>query len=201
MGIDDLRNREYNGWENRWTWLVHLHLSNEQAVLLEIAQLVASESNDAAAGRLVEQWVRASITDWVNRLSGRERSHDEQICLLTWDVLGAALAYTEWDDLVTLLCGGESVSNVFTLTLYQHLQQAPQLRIHVARVLRDASSPIAGADALKAWFEALLADWVDKMVVGRRVDALITTVFSALLENVYDLVVWEHVARAFRPGY
>jgi len=75
------------------------------------------------------------------------------------------------------------------------------LHTHIEVVLRDALSVYAAADALKAWFEALLADWVDKVVVGRRVDSLTTQMFSGLIQNVYGLIVWEHVARAFRPGY
>ena len=47
----------YNGWENKFTWLVHLHLSNEQSLNHEIATLVASEPNYCPAGRLVE-WER-----------------------------------------------------------------------------------------------------------------------------------------------
>ena len=54
---DDLKNREYNGWENRWTWLVHLHLSNEQKVFAEIARIVVVERKRKEAGRLVETWV------------------------------------------------------------------------------------------------------------------------------------------------
>lgn len=200
-GMDDLRYREYNGWENRWTWLVHLHLSNEQAVFLEMAHLVASQPNDAAAGQRVERWVKSTITGWVHRLPGRDRSHDEQICLLTWDLLGAALAYTEWDDLVTLLTGGERTSNVFTLTLVQHIQQASQLRTHVEAVLRRASSLVAAADTLKAWCEAVLAEWIDKVALRRQGETPVTMLFSNLLENAYGLVCWEHVARAFRPGY
>jgi hypothetical protein len=65
-------------------------------------------------------------------------------------------------------------------------------------VLRDVLSIGVAADALKAWFEALLADWVDKMVVGRWVDSQMTRVFDGLMHNVYGLIVWEHVARAFR---
>ncbi len=68
--LDDLMNQSYNGWENKWSWLVHLHLSNEQTLFLEIAQLVASEPNDGPAGRLVEMWVRLSITNWMNRFLG-----------------------------------------------------------------------------------------------------------------------------------
>jgi hypothetical protein len=81
------------------------------------------------------------------------------------------------------------------------IQQSQQLHTHLEMVLRDASSVHATAEALKAWFEALLADWVDKMAVGRRVDAQMTRVFDGLMQNFYSLIVWEHVARAFRPGY
>lgn len=38
-------------------------------------------------------------------------------------------------------------------------------------------------------------------MVGRRVDQQTTQVFRGLIQNVYGLIVWEHVARAFRAGY
>jgi hypothetical protein len=199
--MDDLMNREYNGWENKFTWLVHLHLSNEQALFLEIAQFVASEPNDGSAGCLIEMWVKLSITHWMNRLAGRNRLYDAFIGLLVWDLLGSALAYTEWNDLVILLTSGEVISNVFTMTLTRCIQQSQLLHTHIEVVLRDASSVHAAVDALKAWFDALLADWVDKMALGRRVDPQTAQAFSGLMQNVYGLIVWEHVARAFRPGY
>lgn len=148
--MDDLLNREYHGWENKFTWLVHLHLSNEQSLFLEIAQLVANEPNNGPAGRLIEMWVRLSITKWMNRFPGRNRSHDAYLGLLVWDLLGSALAYTEWIDLVTLLTGGEVISNVSTMTLIRCIQQSQQLHIHIEVVLRDASSVYAAADVLKA---------------------------------------------------
>jgi hypothetical protein len=199
--MDELLNREYNGWENKLTWLVHLHLSNEQALFLEIAQLVASEPNDGPAGHLIEMWVRLSITNWMNRFPGRNRSHEAYIGLLAWDLLGSALANITWIDLATVLTGGEVISNMFTMTLIRCIQQSQLLHTHLEVVLRNASSAYVAAEALKAWFEALLADWVDKMAVGRRVDAHTSQVFGGLMQNAYGLIVWEHVARAFRPGY
>ncbi len=199
--MEEIMNHSYNGWENKFTWQVHLHLSNEQVLFLEIAQLVANEPNNAPAGRLIEMWVKLSIIKWMNRFPGRNRSHDAYIGLLVWDLLGSALANIEWIDLVTLLAGGEVISNVFTMTLLRSIQQSHLLHTHIEVVLRDASSAYAAADALKAWFEGLLADWIDKMAVGRRVDMQITQVFGGLMQNVYGLIVWEHVARAFRPGY
>ncbi len=179
--MDDLLNREYNGWENRWTWLVHLHLSNEQALSLEIAQLVASEPNDELAGRLVEMWVKSSITNWMNRFPGRNHSHDEYIGLLVWDLLGSALAYTQWDELVILLAGGVVISNVFTMTFLRGIQSSQWLQAHMTVVLRDAASMYAAADVLKAWFETLLADWIDKMAVGWKMNAVIAQLFSGLV--------------------
>jgi hypothetical protein len=199
--MDNLLNYGYHGWENKLTWLVHLHLSNEQALFLEIAQLVASEPNDGPAGRLIEMWVKLSITNWMNRFPGRNRSHDAYIGLLVWDLLGSALANTEWNDLVTLLADDTVISNMFTMTLMRCIQQSQMLHTHLEGVSRDASSIYVAADALKAWFEALLADWVDKMALGRRVDAQITQVFGGLIQNTYCLIAWEHVARAFRVDY
>src|SRR5438105_1934971 len=131
-------------------------------------------------------WVRSSIANWINRILGRDRQYDAQIGLLVWDLLGAALAYTEWDELVTLLSGGDRASNVFTATLTHRIQQWPWLHAHLEVVIRHASSVVAAADELKAWFEALLADWIDRVVVGRKIDTAISPVFSALLQDTYS---------------
>ena len=198
---DDRLNQEYNGWENRFTWLVHLHLSNEQALSNEISQMVAGEPNNWPAGRLVEMWVKVAVANWMNRFPGRNRVHDGQVALLVWDLLGSALAYAEWDELVLLLAGNEQVSNAFTMTLYRCIQSSRWLRSHMDRLLRDAASTYAATDAMKDWFEAVLADWIDKMAMGQKINAHIMPLFEGLVQNTYGLIVWEHVARAFRPEY
>lgn len=96
---------EYNGWENRFTWLVHLHLSDDQMVAQEIAALVASTARDRAAGRLVETWVKAALYNWLCAYHGRDTGFDGCMRLLAWDVVGSALAYADWDELVKLLVG------------------------------------------------------------------------------------------------
>src|SRR5215469_5061927 len=135
--MDDLLNREYNGWENRFTWVVHLHLSDEQVLSLEIAQVVAGEPNDGPAGRLVEMWVKSSISNWMNRFPGRNTYHDHSLYLLVWDLLGSALSSTEWDALVALLTGGEVVCNGFTMTLSQCIQQSQFLHARMSRLLSE----------------------------------------------------------------
>ena len=49
MGREDVVNNPYNGWENKWTRLLHLHLSNEACLMVEITELVAQEPNDGTA--------------------------------------------------------------------------------------------------------------------------------------------------------
>lgn len=100
-----------------------------------------------------------------------------------------------------MLTGGEVISKVFTMTLIRCLQQSQLLHAHIEVVLRDVSSFYAAVEALKAWLEALLADWVDKMVLWQCVDLKITQVFNGLMQNVYGLIAWEHIARAFRVDY
>ena len=199
--MDDLLKGDYNGWENKFTWLVHLHLSNEHTLFLEIAQLVRREPNDGPAGRLVEMWVKVAISNWMMRFTHRNRSSDASIGLLVWDLLGSALEQTAWNDLVILLTSGEVISTLFTMTVWRSIQHSQLLHRHIEALLRDASSTYVVAESLKAWFEALLADWVDKIALEHHVDTRITDVFDGLMQNVYGLIFWEHVARAFCKGY
>jgi hypothetical protein len=117
------RNREcvievgsYNGWENKFTWLVHLHLSNEQALMLEILALVTRESDDRAAGWLIEMWVKGALFNCLTGVAGCASLYDGFMRLLAWDLAGSALAYADWDGLVALLTGRAQASeNLFTL--------------------------------------------------------------------------------------
>src|SRR2546423_12403060 len=152
----------YNGWENKFTWLVHLHLSNEQAIADEVTAMVASEPNYCPAGRLVEMWVKSALTNWYTCFPGRNRYYDDYVRLLTWDLVGSALAYADWDVLVALLVG-ETVSsdNLFTWSLYRCILNDDQLQQPIQVLMRDAPSAHAWADALKEWVRVQVDGWVD----------------------------------------
>ncbi len=127
--MDEIANCPYNGWENKFTWLVHLHLSNDYHLMNEIAALVASEPNDGSAGRLVEMWIKVALTNWLTCFPGRNKQHDEEMRLFAWDLLGSALAYASWDDLVALLIGAAQTSdNLFTMTLYRSILHLSSLQ-------------------------------------------------------------------------
>lgn len=192
----------YNGWENKFTWLVHLHLSNEAHLMEEIMALVAGEPNDGTAGRLVEMWVKAALTHWLTCFPGRNRVHDESLRLLAWNVVGSALAYAEWETLVLLLTGEPHISeNLFTMTVYRSILQSPQLQQHARIVLSEASSLYGAADALQDWFEIQIDAWIDTSAANRQRQAAITLLAHGLIQNTYTVIFWEHVARAFRPDY
>ncbi len=197
--MDDIMNHPYNGWENKFTWLMHLHLSNEERLMNEITELVAREPNDGAAGRLVEMWVKVVLTNWLTLFPGRNKRHDEEMRLLAWDLLGSALAYADWVQLVEMLASGVAPgTNLFTMTLYRIIVSSSELQQQVGTLLSQISSLYVGADAVKDWFELQLDTWIEAPAARRRPHAPMTILFHSLIQNTYAVIYWEHVVRAFR---
>ena len=191
--------REYNGWENRFTWLMHLHLSNEYDLMREITALVATKPNEGPAGRLVEMWVKGSVMNWLTCFPGRDTWHDEEMRLLAWDLVGAALAYADWDGLMELMMGSVHTSeNLFTMTLYRWLLHFNQVQEQLGPLLYAASSVCAAADACKEWLTEQVDAWMDAPVAHHQIQTPISVVCQHLVQNTYSEVAWEHVARAFR---
>lgn len=192
----------YNGWENTFTWLVHLHLSNEASLKNEMTALVASEPNEAPAGRLVEMWVKSSIMNWYTCFPGRNRHYDGNIRLLIWDVVSSALASANWDVLVALLAGETVASdNLFTWSLYRCILNDRQLLEPVQALIRNAPGAFASADALNEWFRVHVDAWIDLPATQRQRSLPIAVLVYSFIQNTYTVIYWEHVARAFREGY
>jgi hypothetical protein len=192
----------YNGWENKFTWLVHLHLSNEERLMDEITALVASEPNNGAAGRLVEMWVKVALSDWLSGFPGRNRQHDGEMRLLAWDLLGSALAHASWDDLVALLIGAAHTSdNLFTMTLYRSILHHHQLQQQMSVLLSMTASVYIAADALKEWFEVQMDTWIASPPARCQQHTPMTVLAQGLIQNTYSVIAWGHVARAFRADY
>lgn len=190
----------HNGWENKFTWLVHLHLSNEQRVMQELTYLVAGEPNDGPAGRLVEMWVNIALNNWLTGFPGRNWGHDEAIRLLAWDLAGSALAYADWDILVRLLMGEKLAGgNLFTWTLYRCIRAVPEWQQQVGLFMQEAASLYACADALKDWMRELVDEWMETDLVEYQHTGPVLMLVTHLIANTYTVINWWHVARAFRP--
>lgn len=193
---------DYNGWENKFTWLVHLHLSNEEVLMNEIIDLVVREPNEGPAGRLVEMWVKSALDNWLTHFPGRNKQHDNSLLLFVWDLVGSALAYADWVGLVALLVGETHMNeNLFTMTIYRNILNDRQLQQPVSVLVQGASSLYVGADNVRNWFEVQVDAWVDASAIRRRKNASISRLVSDLIQNTYSVIAWEHVARAFRPDY
>ena len=193
---------EYNGWENKFTWLVHLHLSSEQGLMQEMVDLVARTMDDRAAGRLVERWVQAGINGWVTGYPHRDTSSDAYIRLLAWDVVGTALAYADWDVLVKLLVGQPMrCDNPFTWTLHRSVTTVAEFEQPGLALLQTASSLYAGADMLHEWFRETVDEWFNAALPQRQQSPTVLMLVHNLFQDVDGVVAWDHVARAFRPGY
>ena len=119
---------EYNGWQNKFTWLVHLHLSSEEPLMNEMTSLVAGAPIGYPVGKIVEQWVREALTNWHMNVPDRYRSYDGYLRLLAWDLVSSALAHVDWDILVTFLSGVSVTSdNLFTWSLYRSIMNDSHL--------------------------------------------------------------------------
>src|SRR5690348_16020960 len=191
---------EYNGWENRFTWLMHLHLSSEQGLMQEVAALVTTVSNNRKAGKLLATWVKTTIFNWMCSHPDRDSRFDENMGLLAWDLAGSALAYADWDELLALLAGRVKKSkNLFTVTLSHFILSDGRLLAAVQEMREAFSNVYECADAVKGWF----TEQVDVLFNGG--DGVPQATFSALvnelIQNTYAVIAWPHVARAFRPGY
>ena len=193
---------EYNGWENKFTWLVHLHLSSEHHLMHEMTFLVAARPIGYPAGKLVEQWVSGVLTNWQMDVPDSFRAYTGYLRLLAWDLVSSALAYADWDILATLLAGGMVTSdNLFTWSLYHSIMNDSHLHQPVGVLMNEAPNAYACADTIKDWFEAQINAWVDASAVRRQHNATISVVVYNLIQNTYTVINWEHVARAFQPGY
>ena len=191
---------EYNGWENKFTWLVHLHLSNEQALAQEMAALVGSVSSNRAAGRLLKTWVKASLFNWLAVASSRAYWFDAAFQLLGWDLAGAVLAYTDWDIVVKLLAGRVKKSHdLFALTMVRFIQSDKQLQAFIQEMVQAFPNTFMCADTMHMWFR----EQVDLLFDGHEAipQSGMAALVHELLEVTYRVIVWEHGARAFRPEY
>ena len=68
-------------------------------------------------------------------------------------------------------------------------------------LMSEASSAYTCADTLKDWFEVHINGWIDAPAVRRQHNAAISVVVYTLIQNTCTVINWEHVARAFQPGY
>ncbi len=168
----------------------------------EMTSLVTGAPIGYPVGKLVEKWVREALTNWQMNVSDRSRSYDGYLRLLAWDLVGLALAYADWDILVTLLAGETVTSdNLFTWSLYRSIMNDSHLHQPVGVLMSEASNAYACADAIKEWFEAQINAWIDAPAVRRQHNATISVVVYNLIQSTYMVINWEHVARAFQPGY
>lgn len=93
----------YNGWANRATWLVNLHLTNDQGLYGEAAGIVAERYQD----ELVPDHVLGIVDDHTGKV-GRaadelkdyvERITDTEAGPFVADLIGQALADVDWHEI------------------------------------------------------------------------------------------------------
>ncbi|HEY7822675.1 MAG TPA: hypothetical protein VIG24_07585 [Acidimicrobiia bacterium] len=108
---DAMTDTTYNGWTNRATWLVNLHLTNDQGLYEDVRALLREVYDDAE----VPEHVRGITDDhtWsLGRASDALRDHVEELTyiegcvhndgpprLLMSDLIRTALADVDWREI------------------------------------------------------------------------------------------------------
>ena len=168
----------------------------------EMTSLVAETPIGYPVGKLIEKWVRESLTNWQMNVPDRYRSYDGYLRLLAWDLVSSALAYADWDMLVRLLTGETTTDdNLFTWSLYRSIMNDSHLHQPLGVLMNEVPNAYVYADTLKDWFEAQINAWVDAPAVRRQHNATISVVVYILIQSTYMVINWDHVASAFQPGY
>lgn len=87
---------EYNGWPTYETWLVNLHLSNDEGLYnMVLEQAKAHVKNEAEEERSPDFLLMEWLEDWVKMTCERSGQTDPWD-LMTNDLMGAALSRVEW---------------------------------------------------------------------------------------------------------
>jgi hypothetical protein len=109
----------YNGWTNRSTWLVNLHLSNDQATYNELRGWIARKlpvatlagraawteqtapgTDEASRKRLALERARYELSlevdAYVRAMVETDDATDDPASLLANDLIGTALAHVDW---------------------------------------------------------------------------------------------------------
>lgn len=109
-GDEHMSTDTYNGWTNRSTWLVNLHLTNDQGLYNEVRELLAHEYDVARVPARVwgivddHAWktsraadaLKDHVEDMLAPNAGVSGMHDDPSDLLAADLIGTALAHVEW---------------------------------------------------------------------------------------------------------
>lgn len=71
-------NESYNGWTNRETWALMLHINNDQGLHEEFQAVVQAAANDGDDQYQIEDQVRESVESYLNPAEYRDEFGESQ---------------------------------------------------------------------------------------------------------------------------
>lgn len=95
-----MADQTYNGWTNYETWLVNLWMDNEpgsQEFFRETAKEIYAETDSYNTGLNKQEYARCRYADWLKQYHAEENR--PELPGLYGDLLGAALASVNWDEI------------------------------------------------------------------------------------------------------
>lgn len=92
---------KYNGWTNRATWLVSLHLQNDQGLAYTINDLAAEVKGSWQPEASLAGAIEHCVTDWVDMIleDAEISGSNDPIKVMMIDMLGTMLDQVNWAEI------------------------------------------------------------------------------------------------------
>ncbi len=87
----------YNGWSNRATWGVNLHITNDQNAYGQALQFARETPQDYDLADILRDWMLELVD------IAQERIRPEFVRLLCWDMLHVAFEDVNWMELARVI--------------------------------------------------------------------------------------------------
>ena len=94
----------YNGWTNYETWLVALHIDNDEGTYWHVRDELVPQALETFSDEGDHQAYQLGryLADWVTDTLDEDTTYtNEWTRLLTNDLIGAALAEVNWEEIAT----------------------------------------------------------------------------------------------------
>ena len=85
--------------------------------------------------------------------------------------------------------------NIFTWQVYTCLSSYIETYDTARAIVDESASSYEAAEALREWVQVMRDEWVDRL--GKRSDGVCNALFVGVMNNAFQQVNWDHLAKAF----
>jgi hypothetical protein len=181
---------EYNGWPNFPSWETFSAMSSYYETYQELRDI----ANRSATPNEVKRFVTGAVEAWK---ANRPDPHQEATHILIQDLIMSGVRRVNWTAVYDALRGErthlDDVDEITALAYTLLSQTAWESIVEGAKYLTDADT------LLQDWLQDQCITWIESPD-ARRHRGPVAQFANTVLDIYFSVVIWEHVARAFREN-